>query len=362
MPRIASPRPAAEHPPSRLTQAAASELATGVYLGQVLLDVNLYREAKAASALSDKEKQSQYEVAKAHQTRDVQACQNYFQQSEFVFDTGSWLPSMAVAGKWLPVCAGAAQRNSQRLRQHLRVEASEVATLNVISLNNIGPLKSQVMRKLQRELPHFDGVTLVVHPVVPRKAFSRTIDVTDENADEEMADEMAAFRDGGATDDESGDEMSDVDEAAAGGASQDSLPESVTKSSSRLTLKQRMANLSADRQAIERALTVELGTSVLPTHYANPLSVIHKQDAAGNRKVIQAVMIAPTSEEPTGLEQSVALRHGAFVDVENPTSFVVASRKEAARARREMMQGWSFDSKTTSCKYNNSGVVQGQFG
>ena len=70
----------------------------------------------------------------------------------------------------------------------------------------------------------------------------------------------------------------------------------------------------------------------------------------------------PTSEEPTGLEQSVALRHGAFVDVENPTSFVIASRKEAARARREMMQGWSFDSKTTSCKYNNSSVVQGQLG
>ena len=27
-----------------------------------------------------------------------------------------------------------------------------------------------------------------------------------------------------------------------------------------------------------------------------------------------------------------------------------------------MMQGWSFDSKTTSCKYNNSSVVQGQLG
>ena len=112
VPRIASPRPAAEHPPSRLTQAAASEVATGVYLGQATLDVNIYREAKAASALSDKEKQSQYEVAKAQQTRDVQACQNYFQQSEFVFDTGSWLSSIAIAGKWVPVCAGAARANS----------------------------------------------------------------------------------------------------------------------------------------------------------------------------------------------------------------------------------------------------------
>ena len=103
MPRIASPRPAEEHPPSRLSQAAAAEVATGVYLGQVTLDVNLYREAKAASALSDKEKQRQYESAKAQHMRDVQACQNYFQLSEFVFDTGSWLPSIAVAGKWLPV-------------------------------------------------------------------------------------------------------------------------------------------------------------------------------------------------------------------------------------------------------------------
>ena len=92
------------------------------------------------------------------------------------------------------------------------------------------------------------------------------------------------------------------------------------------------------------------------------MHVIHKQDAAGNRKVIQAAMIVPTSDEPTGLEQSIALRHGAYVDVENPTSFVVASRKEAARARRVMMQGWSFDSKTSSHKYNNSSVIQGQLG
>ena len=77
------------------------------------------------------------------------------------------------------------------------------------------------------------------------------------------------------------------------------------------------------------------------------MHVIHKQDAAGNRKVTQAVMIVPTSDEPTGLEQSIALRHGAFVDVENPKSFVVVSRKEAARARRVMMEGWSIDSKTS---------------
>ena len=345
MPRIVSPRPGEEHPPARLTQAAASEVATGVYLGQVTLDVNLYREAKAMSALSDTEKKHQYETAIAQLTRDVRACQNYFQLSEFVFETGSWLPSIAVAGKWLPVCASAARTNSQRLRQHLRVEASEVATLNVVSLNNLGPLRAQAMQKLQQELPHFDGITLVVYPLVPRRAFSRTIEAVD-SADE-MPDEIVG--DGDETDDETGDEMSGVDEAAAVGAS-DSLPDSVTKCSSRLSLKQRTANLNADRQAIERALTVELGSTPAPTHYANSVNVIHEQDAGGNRKVIQAVMAVPTSEESTGLEQSISLRHGAFVDVENPTSFVVATRREAARARREMMEGWSFASKMVSCR------------
>jgi len=119
-----------------------------------------------------------------------------------------------------------------------------------------------------------------------------------------------------------------------------------------------MANLNADRQAIERALTIELGTMAMPTHFANPVSIIHEKDSMGNRKVIQAIMIVPTSDDSTGLEHSIALRHGAFVDVENPTSFVVASRKEAARARYDMMQGWSFDSKKAPSKYNNSSVVR----
>ena len=30
--------------------------------------------------------------------------------------------------------------------------------------------------------------------------------------------------------------------------------------------------------------------------------------------------------------------------------------------RHELMEGWSFDSKMTSCKYNGSSVVQGQIG
>ena len=90
-------------------------------------------------------------------------------------------------------------------------------------------------------------------------------------------------------------------------------------------MKQRMVNLNADRQAIERALTVELGSTALPTHFANPVHIIHTQDTAGNRKVTEAVMIVPTSDDPTGLEQPIALRHGAFVDVENQKPYVVAS-------------------------------------
>ena len=67
-----------------------------------------------------------------------------------------------------------------------------------------------------------------------------------------------------------------------------------------------MANLNADRQAIERALTIELGTMAMPTHFANPVSIIHEKDSMGNRKVIQAIMIVPTSDDFTGLEHSIA--------------------------------------------------------
>ena len=77
-----------------------------------------------------------------------------------------------------------------------------------------------------------------------------------------------------------------------------------------------------------------VGTSAsVPTHFANSVHFIHTQDATGNRKVTEAVMIVPTSDDPTGLEQSIALRHGAFVDVENPKHPVWLPRERRPRAR-----------------------------
>ena len=84
---------------------------------------------------------------------------------------------------------------------------------------------------------------------MPRKAFSRTIDAAEDGANMDMDQDD----DHGGSDNETGDGTSDDGEAAeeaAVGASQDSLPESVTKCSSRLSSKQRMANLNADRQAL----------------------------------------------------------------------------------------------------------------
>ena len=87
---------------------------------------------------------------------------------------------------------------------------------------------------------------------------------------------------------ESGGEMSDVDEGTTLGAMLEDLPDSVTRSSIRLTSKQRMMNLNAYRHAVERALTLELGSSAsVPTHFANSVHFIHTQDATGNRKVTE---------------------------------------------------------------------------
>ena len=70
-------------------------------------------------------------------------------------------------------------------------------------------MRTQVLKKLQQELPHFDGGTLVFQPVVPRQASSRTLETP-------VHEEMQV--DGG-TDvifdshgEESDSEMSDVDE------------------------------------------------------------------------------------------------------------------------------------------------------
>ena len=363
-----SPRPSAEHPTTRLNQAAASEVASNVYIGQVTLDVNKYWEAKEALALSDKEQQIRYDRAMPDHLRDVKAAQDVFQSSELVVDNQSWLPSIAPAGKWLTAAAAAARAHTQCLMQMLGVEASDVATVNAISLNNVGPLKAQIMGRLQREIPHLGGATLIFHPAVPRQAFSRTVEGAPVSSQDLSADgdgdDLSDSQGEGLSAD--GDEMSDGrEEAALGVMLEEDLPESVTMSSARLAARQNMASLNADRQANERALTADLGegsAAGVPTRFANPLHFIHKQDGSGTRKVTEAVMILPTSEHPIGLEQSIALRHGAFVGVESPRSFVVATRKEAARARRAMAGGWPFDSKMASCKFNGSSAAQGQIG
>ena len=346
-------RPGVALPSTHLSQAQAAEMTTNVYMGQVTLDVNLYREAKWKAATSAKAMMQQYEKTKSQHVRDVKTAQDFWQAVELVFDNVS--SQHTVAGKWLPVCAHAAEANAKALQKHLGVEAWDIATLNIVSLNNMGPLKSQIVTKLQQELPHFVGGTLVFQPVIPRQAFSRSLDT--------LADAATQMEEESADDDSNVAETSDDEgEQAALGATLE-FPDSVTKSSSRLTSKQRFVNLAADRQVVERALTVELKSSaVLPSHFANRVHVIHAPDASNNRKVTEAIMIAPTSEDTTGLEQSIALRHGAFVDVENVRSFVVVSRKEAARARRALMEGWSFDSKLATCKLSGNSLFQGQIG
>ena len=168
-------RVARQNPALLLTQVESAQMATGVYIGQVTLDVNAYREASRLFGADDAKATAEFETLLKHHVMNVKAAQDYFQLGELVFDSGSDISpdTSGAGGKWLPPAVSKARANAQALARILKLAPGDIATVNIVAMNTIGTLKTQVLNKLQQELAHLEGVTLVIHPLAPRGYFQQ---------------------------------------------------------------------------------------------------------------------------------------------------------------------------------------------
>ena len=106
--------------------------------------------------------------------KDVKAAQDYFQTPEHVFDNSlEAVLETSRGSRWFQAFTAAVGASAKAFQTLLKVQASDIITVNIVALNNMGPLKTQFLAKLAQEIPHFHGATLVFHPTVPRSTFSR---------------------------------------------------------------------------------------------------------------------------------------------------------------------------------------------
>jgi hypothetical protein len=84
-------RAAQEDPGSILQDVEKVNISVGIYLGELALDVNAYREAKKRLATDTEDSQAAYKKAKNMHINDVRAAQGHFQSSDLVTLTVNYL-------------------------------------------------------------------------------------------------------------------------------------------------------------------------------------------------------------------------------------------------------------------------------
>eukprot|EP00974_Lingulodinium_polyedra_P094901 9197285-Lingulodinium_polyedra.AAC.1 len=124
---------ARESPAAILQELEKVEISVGIYLGQVTLDANAYREAIRKLSASNVDADELYTKEKKRHIEDVRAAQNHYQMSEMVFASESDMAvasstkSQRCAGGWVAGFVASANANQKKLAKLLRVNASDIA-------------------------------------------------------------------------------------------------------------------------------------------------------------------------------------------------------------------------------------------
>jgi hypothetical protein len=310
-------KPGKDHPTTVLNQVEQRELNNGIYIGQLTLDVNMYREAVKKRSNDAKNEADVFEKATKAHVADVRSAQDFFQLSDIVVAPHGPGQDTKRAGTWFQHGVVAARSNLDRLAKLYSTAAGkeDIAVVNIVALNALGTLKMQVLEKLKREYPHLPGVTLVMHPLIPS-------DCHRYHRDKQSEQVAAVGADGGDSDDEESDlEHDPTSHDFVDGQ----LPDAITKAVAKMSTKQRLVQLMHDYETIQRALVFDC---VSKTHFARGLRCAHAVDSSGAREVTEGLLLIPAADEVlTGLESSTAYRTGMFTDVPTSSAYVAVTKK-----------------------------------
>ena len=347
-------KPGAVHPNTVLNEVEKVELNAGVYVGQLTLDVNMYRDASKRFSADSKAVEVQQETEKETHISDVRSAQDYFQLSDVrvepVVDGGrrnTW------AGAWVEHAAAACKKNYIKVCKLVGVAdgSEDIAVLNIVALNSLGTLKMQVLERFRKEYSHFPGVTLVMFPLVPRDShltWGERGSTAAVGADDLLA------TDSDVEDPEAADHLSHD-------FSSDTLPEAITKAVAKMSSKQRIVQLTKDQDSVKRVLVHD---NVTQSHYAKGIHCAHVEDGVGARETTEGVLLIPVADDVmTGFENTTAVRSGMFTNVPTSTSYVSVNKKVAMQAKRAGYEHWKFQCPSISSpKYCQSKVARGQLG
>jgi len=345
-------RAAQEDPGSILQDAEKVTISVGIYLGQIALDANAYREAKKRLIGDTQELQTTYEKAKTLHINDVRAAQSHFQNSDIVMaDCELASGSKTRGGQWISKAVAMAKENMKRLSKLHRVNASELAVVNIWALSALGTYKSQIVRQIQSTLLNLPGIHVVYLPLVPTDTHAKVNKFTSLGSSQEQS---AAG--------------SDDNESASGGENdhdfnldEGCLPEVLTKAAAKLPPKILARSLAKDHHEIERVLAT---VSEPPTHCWHRLRIAHKADNVGFKDHTEAIVLYPLDEDDvTGMERSEVMKQTMMTEAPIPSEYVNVSRKIAMNARMKMQDHWEFEVASGTSVYRcASKVGRGQLG
>jgi len=345
-------RAAQEDPGSILQDVEKVNISVGIYVGELALDVNAYREAKKRLATDTEDGQAAYKKAKNMHINDVRAAQGHFQSSDLVMAPSQMASSIVRGGKWITQAVLLAETNLKQLSKLHRIHVENMAVVNVWALSALGTYKSQVVHQVTSKLRSLPGIHLVYLPLVPSDSHARTNKFTSLGARQQDAQSADGADDGSASGGEN-DHDFNLDEGC--------LPEVLTKAAAKLPPKVLARSLAKGHHEIERILAT---LSDPPTHCWHRLRIAHKADNVGFKDHTEALVLYPLDEDDmTGMERSACLKQTMMTEVPVASEYVSVSRKVAMNAKMKMQEHWEFEVASGTSVYQcASKVGRGQLG
>ena len=337
-----------------LERTRKKDLTSGIYVGQLTLDVNRYREARGKVLQNKEQADTIVKDAIAKHIANVQAAQARMQQAEIKFVSPA-TGGIASGGKdlhFLAIAAEAARENHKKLASVLRVQMSDISVFNVVALQTRGMLSMKLLDAIRHHvlMSGLGGPVMVVYPTIPKKVYSgvRTATLGSSSASSMMMETMEAAS--GAPDESSGDD--DFDEEGH-------LPEVITRGATLLTAWQRAAALSKDHFVIDS----KLGQHDLSKYYKIDIVISHKPDH-GTRMSDKAMVLMPaTGGERGPFPGSVLYKDGLYMEVDNDTSFIDVSKKASMQCKKDLALNWKSDLPVVPCRGRvGNKAARGQLG
>ena len=116
----------------------------GIYLGELTLDMNSFREAQRKLDTDNHHSQDMHKEATQRHINDVRAALDHYLGGQIVLEEAELASGSTRAGKWVERAVGAAQKNLKRLSKVLRVNEDEIAVVNIWPLNALGIFKNRL--------------------------------------------------------------------------------------------------------------------------------------------------------------------------------------------------------------------------